>query len=206
MKTRSDMHYLRKIWHMGAVFLLFILYRLIPETMTPYFFGVLAFIAVAIDALRLRSPLMNDLVMAIFKPLMRASEVKGYAGTTFLLTGVFIIVLAFPKVVVSLTLLFLAFGDPIASFIGIRYGKDKIFGHKSIQGFIAAFVVCLLITLSYFYVREIMSNRLFVVSLISGMIGALAELIPISKIDDNLSLPILSSLGLFIVFFFFGLL
>ncbi len=191
---------------MGAVFLLFILYRIIPEAMTLYFFGVLAFVAVAIDVLRLRSPLINDLVMAVFKPLMRTNEVKGYAGTTFLLTGVFFVVLIFPKVVVSLTLLFLAFGDPIASFIGIRYGKDKIFGHKSIQGFVAAFVVCLLITMSYFYFREIMSNRLFVVSLISGMIGALAELIPISKIDDNLSLPILSSMGLFIVFFFFGLL
>lgn len=206
MKTRSDMHYLRKLWHMGAVFLLFMFYRTLSEDLIVYFFGILALVGLSIDLLRLRSSFLNDLMMFFFKPLMRQSEVRGYAGTTFLLSGVFLIVLFFPKVIVSLVLLYLAFADPIASIVGIKYGKDKIFKHKSIQGFVAAFVVCTLITISYFYVRGILSNRMMLVSLLSGMIGALAELIPISKIDDNLTLPLLSSLGLTILFYFFGLL
>ncbi len=206
MKTRSDMHYLRKIWHMGGVFLLFALYRFAPESLTVSIFGVLAFVALTIDFLRLKNPFINELVLFFFKPLMLTNEVKSYAGTTFLLTGVFITVLFIPKVIVSITLLFLAFGDPIASFVGIKYGKDKIFGHKSIQGFMAAFLVCTLITMSYLYIRNIVTNRAFVVSLVSGMVGALAELVPVSKTDDNLTLPILSSIGLLIVFFFFGLL
>lgn len=200
------MHYLRKIWHMGGVFLLFLVYRFLSEELAIYVFGALFVFALSVDVIRLRSTFVNDLIMMFFKPLMRSNEVHSYAGTTFLMAGVLVSALVFPKVIVSLTLLFLAFADPLASFVGIKYGKDKIFGHKSIQGFVTAFLVCTLIAMTYFYIRGVFGIRTFAVSLLSGLVGAVAELLPIGKIDDNLTLPLLSSLGLFILFYFFGLL
>lgn len=134
---------------------------------------------------------------------MRSTEISKLAGTTYLLTGVLLIVVLFTHGVVSLSLLFLAFADPIASFIGIKYGKDKIFGHKSVQGFIAAFIVCAILTALFLSYNSI-PQHILVVSLLSGLVGALAELIPIAKLDDNFSMPVLSSIGLTILFYFFG--
>jgi dolichol kinase len=50
-----------------------------------------------------------------------------------------------------------------------------------------------------------MLDRVIVVSLLAGLIGALAELVPIAKLDDNFTLPVMSSLGLYILFYLFGL-
>ncbi len=159
---------------------------------------------VPFDFLRQRYPALNDWALHAFKPIMRQSEAKNLAGTTYLLTGVLLVDVIFPRPVVALTLLFLAFADPIASYFGILYGKDKIFGHKSIQGFMAAFFVCTALTLFYLLVHNYLTDRLIVVSLLAGLVGAFAELIPIGKLDDNLTLPLMSAIGLSILFYFFG--
>jgi len=135
---------------------------------------------------------------------MRQSELHTLAGTTFLLTGLLFVTLVFPPPIVLLTMFFLAFADPIASYFGIRYGKDKILGEKSLQGFLAAFVVCALLTFTFLNSYELVSGRIVLVSLIGGLIGALAELIPIGKLDDNLTLPVLSAVSLWGLFSIFG--
>jgi diacylglycerol kinase (CTP) len=205
LKKRSDIHWERKIWHMTSVFGMFLAYVFLPPMVSSLIlvFAIATFLPV--DFLRLRYPAFNDWVVHALKPIMRTNEIHKIAGTTYLLTGVGIIVAVFPRPIVALTLLFLAFADPMASFIGIKYGKDKIFGHKSIQGFIAAFVVCTFCTMMFLSFYNVMLDRVIVVSLLAGLIGGLAELVPIGKLDDNFTLPLISSLGLYILFSLFGL-
>ena len=204
LKRRSDIHYARKIWHMSGVFAMFLAYSYMPEVVSMTILAVAWFLFIPFDIARQKYPSLNDWAVHAFKPIMRQNEVKRFAGTTYLLTGVALIVLLFPRPIVALTLLFLAFADPIASYFGIKYGRDKIFGHKSIQGFAAAFVVCALLTFVYLGVNNFLMDRLIVVSLLAGLIGAFAELVPIAKLDDNLTLPVLSATGLSILFYFFG--
>ncbi|WP_413289951.1 diacylglycerol/polyprenol kinase family protein [Bdellovibrio sp. HCB337] len=205
LKKRSDIHWARKIWHMSGVFGMFLAYVLLPETASSIVLALAVLLFLPVDFLRHRYPALNDWLVHAFKPIMRTHEIHKIAGTTYLLAGVCLVVAFFPRPVVALTLLFLAFADPIASFIGIKYGKDKIFGHKSIQGFMAAFVVCAVATAIYLTYYNIMLDRVIVVSLLAGLIGALAELVPIGKIDDNFTLPVLSSIGLYALFYVFGL-
>jgi len=205
LKKRSDIHWARKIWHMVGVFAIFCIYVLAPEMVSYTILAVSVALFLPIDFLRHKYPALNDWIVHAFKPIMRTQEIHKIAGTTYLLAGVCVIVAFFPRPVVALTLLFLAFADPIASFVGIKYGKDKVFGHKSIQGFMAAFVVCALLTAIYLSYFGIMFDRVIVVSLLAGLIGALAELIPIGKMDDNFTLPVLSGFGLYILFYLFGL-
>ena len=202
-KNRSDLHVARKIWHMSAVFLIFSLWTVLPFwlSLTLLILSWLMFIPV--DLLRHKNPALNRQLLKTLRPIMRGSEVHKLAGTSYLLTGVLVITLFFNSAVVSLSLLFLAFADPIASFVGIKYGKDKIFGHKSVQGFMAAFLVCAGLTFLFLTYNRI-SEHLLIVSLLSGLVGALSELIPIAKLDDNFSMPVLSSVGLTILFYFFG--
>lgn len=204
LKKRSDIHYARKTWHIVSVFLMFLAYVYLPNSVSLAILIISWLLFVPFDFLRHRYPALNDWALHAFKPIMRQNEVKKLAGTTYLLTGVLIVDLLFPRPIVSLTLLFLAFADPLASYVGILYGKDKIFGHKSIQGFIAAFFVCTIATYLFLYLNNHLMDRLIIVSLFSGLVGAFAELIPIAKLDDNLTLPLMSASGLTILFYFFG--
>ena len=203
-KKRSDIHYARKIWHVLSVLLMFLAYLYLPPAVSMAMLIVGWFLFVGVDVMRQSRPALNDWALHAFKYILRESEVNKLAGTTYLVTGVLVVDVFFPRPIVALTLLFLAFADPIASLIGIKYGKDKIFGHKSIQGFMAAFVVCLIACFLFLHFNNYLLDRIVVVSLFAGLIGAFAELIPIGKLDDNLTLPILSAIGLYILFYFFG--
>lgn len=206
LKRRSDIHLARKVWHMGGVFFIFLLWTLLPLNLAYTLLAVGLLLFIPLDFFRQRSPAFNDFVCHAFKPIMRAGEESRLAGTTFLISGVAFVALVFPRDVVSLTLLFLAFADPIASFIGIKFGKDKIFGHKSLQGFMAAYFACFLCSLAFLLSRGFSPDRTLVFCILAGLVGALAELVPIFKLDDNLTLPVLSGTGLLGLFYFFGFL
>lgn len=205
LKNRSDIHWARKIWHMVTVFAMFVTYQMVTPTTALVLLTIAYFIFIPFDILRLRYPQLNQLALVVMGPLMRTHEIKSTAGTTYLLTGVSIVVLIFPKPIVALSILFLAFADPLASYVGIRYGKDKILGNKTIQGFLGGFAVCTILTFLYLWSYEMNPGRRLVVSLLAGFIGALAELVPVGKLDDNLTMPVVSAIGLWLVFHLFGL-
>ncbi len=204
-KNRSDVHWARKIWHIVTVFGMFLVYQLAPYTVAMTILIVAAAILIPFDYFRLKYKKLNDIALIFMGPLMRRTEIQGVAGTSYLLAGVTFIAILFPKPIVGLSLLFLAFADPLASYVGIRYGRDKILGNKSIQGFLMAFVVCFLLTFIFLGSYDLMTSRRLVVSVLCGVVGALAELIPIAKLDDNLTMPIMSALGTWAVFQLFGL-
>ena len=203
-KNRSDLHIARKVWHMSGVFIMFTAWIFLPYwvSMTLLITGWLLFVPA--DFMRQKNSEINQKVSNIFRPIMRSSELNRLAGTTYLISGTLLITLLFNKGVVALALLFLAFADPIASYVGIKWGKDKIFGHKSVQGFIAAFVVCSVLCFLFLFYNQV-QEHIIVVSLLAGLIGALSELIPLAKLDDNFTMPVLSSLGLTLLFYFFNL-
>jgi diacylglycerol kinase (CTP) len=205
LKNRSDIHLARKIWHISTVFMMFSIHYYAPSTISAAIL-ILAFVVfISVDFFRLRFEKLNQFALALMGPLMRQQELKGIAGTTYLLSGVLVIFLLFSKPIVSLSILFLAFADPIASYVGIRYGKDKILGGKTIQGFLAAYVVCALITFVFLNAFDMQMSRQLVVALLAGFVGALAELVPVAKLDDNFTMPILSAIGLSFLFYFFDI-
>lgn len=203
-KRRSDMHLARKTWHMlGVLTMLAIHQRVSRETAILLLLATMLVFVVP-DVIRQYSSKLNEIFVGMFQSLIRESEVHKLSGNSYLISGVLFIVLFFPVKIVSLTLLFLAFADPIASCVGILYGKDKIWGHKSLQGFLAAMGVCTVCTFGFLYAHNMLMERIVVVSLLAGLIGAFSELIPIGKIDDNFTLPVMSATGLFLLFSLFG--
>lgn len=204
LKKRSEIHWARKIWHILGVCTVLLIYAYTPLWLAKILIaaGWLAFVPV--DFLRQRRPRLNEFLLHLFKPFMRESEAHGLAGTTFLLTGAAVVIFVCPREVTTLALLFLAFADPFASYFGIRYGKDKIFGHKSVQGSMAAFMICALLTVLFLYTHGLLMDRVIIVGLLGGLIGALGELIPVGRMDDNLTLPVFSATFLWILFSVFG--
>lgn len=201
---RSDVHLARRLWHVGGVLLVTALYLNFSRNDSIKIAAVMTFLFVSLDLLRQSLPGLNKALTAIFGPFMRQHERDSIAGTTYLMLGVFIVIYFFPREVVTLSLLFLAFADPLASYVGIRHGRDKIIGSKSFQGSLAAFVICTILAASYFFLNGLMIERLLIVSLLAGLIGALSELIPIGRLDDNFTFPVLSASLLWALISLFG--
>ncbi len=203
LRQKSDIHLSRKLFHAIGVTTMCVIY--LETSKTACWFIVTGILAVILpfDLMRLRRPHWNNMAIRVLRPLMRKHESSTLSGTTYLFMGAFVLLFLDHRVV-TLTLLFLAFGDPIASFFGIRYGKDKILGNKTLQGTAAGFVVCTLIAGVYYYFNNIMAERLLIVAPLSGLIGALAELIPIGKLDDNFTFPVIGGAMLWLLFQLFG--
>jgi len=199
------MHLARKTWHMLGVLLMVVIHERVTKDTALILLLLTMIVFVVPDVLRQYSTKLNDIFIGIFQSVIRENEVHKLSGNSYLISGVLLLVLFFPAKIVTLTLFFLAFADPIASCIGIRYGKDKILGQKSLQGFLAAFVVCMVATYIFIKTNGLLSEKIFLVSTVAGLIGALSELLPIGKLDDNLTLPILSATGLYFLFTFFGI-
>lgn len=204
LKVRSDVHLARKIWHAAGVSLMAVIFAWLGPVWSWLPLGVVAVIIVPLDILRQRRPNLNAATLRVFGPLMRRHEEKHVSGLTYILIGTALLIALFDPYIVTLTLLFLAFGDPIASYCGIRYGKDRIIGNKTLQGTAGAFAACTVVAAIYYYAQNLMLDRIWIVAPLSGLIGAFAEAAPVGRLDDNFTFPLISGALLWVLFAIFA--
>jgi diacylglycerol kinase (CTP) len=200
LRMRSDLHITRKVWHISTGLIGLVAYKkfgVTPE-FTATILLVFAIAAFSFEFVRLRNEQINKLAMVIMKPVMRESERNSVSGLPFYALGVSLALFFFPERIAVLAVLFLIFADPIASFFGILYGRDKILPNKSLQGTIAAFSVCYIVTIAYGLIYKGPSMNLLVFAIAAGVIGAVSEMCS-QFIDDNLCIPVVSGLGLYLV-------
>lgn len=200
LASRKDLHIARKVWHILGVAFIIWLYTILPYKVALGVSSLAAGFVVTCDYLRLQFKFFQKFVLFFMKPFMREEEKKSFTGLTYMLVGFWILILFFPRDVATMSMLFVMLGDPLASWFGSQYGKDKI-GDKSLQGFIACFAVCTLISFGFLYYSDFLSERLLYAALLAGLIGGIAELIQIPKLDDNLSMPVISALLLSLLFY-----
>lgn len=196
-RPRSDLHLTRKLWHIltGSFGLVFYKKSGIHIERMATILLIFAMAAFLFDFFRLRRPALNRVVLKFLRPIMRESEKNSVTGLPFYALGVSLSLFFFSPKIAILSVFFLVFADPIASFFGVLYGKDKLLPNKSLQGTIAAFTVCYVATLAYGLVHVGSSMNVLVFSIFAGLIGALSELCS-QFVDDNLCIPVLSGLGL----------
>ncbi len=204
LKARSDLHFSRKLLHAGGIAFILGIYLSIPRQVSLVLLAIACTSLIPLDYLRRYSKSWNRFVIKVMGKFMRKGEVHQLTGTSYLLVGLTLIISLFPVEIVTLSMIMIALGDPAASITGVLYGKDKIFKNKSLQGSIGAFLTCTIIAGIYYYVNEMMLERWILASILSGFIGAISELIPIGKMDDNFSFPVIASSLLWILFHLFG--
>ncbi len=204
LKERDDIHMARRIWHALGVLFIFGLYFYLPLPQATALAIAVGSSMIVTDLIRLRWPPLNNLFVKLFSRVLRESEKNKVSGSAAMMAGVIVIIMTFSRPVVLLTLLFLAFGDPIASYFGIRFGKDKLIGSKSLQGTLAAFAVCFVLAVLFFHFYGIATDRLFVVGLLAGLVGAVSELVPVGRLDDNFVFPVVSAALLTGLLWIFG--
>jgi len=147
----------------------------------------------------------------------REEDVKsGYLhGPLLYILMVLISVVFLDLRVAAVVFCIMAFGDGFANVIGTRLGKHKFeqFNNKSLEGFLAfIFFAFLSSTLAFLLVssnseidpwisflsiknpQDIIIGYMVLVNLIVSVIAALIELTTSEKINDNISVPIISGI------------
>lgn len=204
LPAAHDIHLARRLWHFFGVMTMAGLEWILPYRQAVMVAVGAAIFMIAFDLARLKSRRLNRFFTWIFNAFLREKERERLAGSTFMMAGVAFIVCLYPRPVVILTLMLFAVADPLASYFGIRFGKDKLIGNKSLQGSLAAFAACFAMSLLFYSTWHLMSERLFIVCLLSGLIGSFSELIPVGKLDDNLVFPVVCCTLLTGLFYVFG--
>ncbi len=204
LPTHLDLHLPRKIFHflsVLAIFFCILFFDPITNWIIYFIFGIPS---ILFDLIRQNSGPLNEFTLKLLKPILRKSEFSKLSGATFAIMGVGLVYYIFSPMVAQLAVLFLAVGDPVASFFGLLFGKHKILGSKSFEGSLGAWIFCSIAAAIYLSSLELFPDQVFIMALVCGLIGALAELIPLGRLDDNLSQPLISALLLSTLFSFVG--
>lgn len=208
--SRTELHLARKLYHSLFGSALVLLYSF--SNFSQYSWGVglvfLGVLALAFDLIRLQNPKINDFVLRRMKSVIRTQEVHRVSGNSYFLIGCGISIFLFPFHISVLSMLFLVFGDPLISTIGVKWGKTKILPTKSLEGTLAGALICFMLCLFYcltFGVQDVSFFSILVFSVVSGIVGSFSELCSVI-IDDNFTIPVISGLWLSVLNIFFGVL
>src|SRR3989338_6105407 len=210
LSSKKLLHWSRKITHavLGVGFLYLVVYSGLPKTLVWGITGGFMLWSVSLETARHMSPRVNRWVMRSFGPIMREREKTKINSAIFYMFSIGVVYFTTPVEVAVLTLLFLAIGDPFAGIIGVVYGRSKISLHATLEGSLACFGACFglaLLGAGLLFDHNLTGFSLLAFSLISGLIGALAE-ISFKKLDDNLIMPLLSAPSLWILMKLFSVL
>jgi len=196
LTPKASIHLVRKLWHSGTGALgIVILHTGSWEaTYLGRFLILLALFAFFFEWLRLKFHIINQLFCRIAGPLMRENEVNAPTGFAFYALGVGLTLLFFDYHVALLACSYLIFADPLASLIGVKYGKTKIWNGRSLEGTFAFFTVALMINL-YFYHQGIFVDvkNFALFSIITAIAAAVSEVVCHGKyLDDNMVIPLVA--------------
>lgn len=186
------------------------------STALHYVFLFLLF-SCAVEFARLKcSKRFNSFVNVALKPFMRVKEQNGISGNTWFLLGASLVLYSFPLDVASISIVFLAYCDPLASLVGVTLGKRypiyRFSNNKTVCGMlggVVAGIVTAFIFFSYFApirwhdvsLKSPLENTLILpvslLSIISGSAAGIIEtVVHIPNVDDNFVLPVFSALFL----------
>ncbi len=123
-------------------------------------------------------------ISAVLVSLERRDAAPG-RGTLFFALGALFCLVFFPKEVAFIGLVVLSLLDSVTTLVGVRFGRTRIYNHKSLEGTLAGVAVtaaalCLLVPPA--------------IAFVTAAVTALAELV--SPVDDNLVVPVVACLVL----------
>ena len=104
-------------------------------------------------------------------------EMPGKGALVFFLSAILLMFIITRQEIVLGALIVGVYGDAASTIFGIKFGKHKIIGEKTIEGTISGIVISAILLSLIFPLH---------VAIIAATIGMLAELIPV---DDNFTIP-----------------
>ena len=156
--------------------------------------GIVTFIWLAFDLLRLRYAGVNNRFSSWFRPLLREEEATRLTGASYMLIGCLVTFLVFQRDIAVLAICFLAVGDATATIVGTYLGRRGILG-KTVEGNSACFVSCVGTGFTLYYA----GLDIHPLAILLGAAGAtIVDAVPL-LIDDNITMPLFAGLVIWAV-------
>lgn len=185
----------RTLFHVGSGVLALTLLRLLPSRGW-LIAAAAAFAAFAwsCEALRRRSPAVNDRLMRFFGPVAHPHEWHSVNSATWYATALVVMSLVVPREAAEIGVVVLAVADPMAGIVGRRLGRWRLASGRSLEGALAFATSGALASFAWMSVAGSFEASRLGVAAVAGLVGAVVELL-VSRVDDNLAVPLAASLG-----------
>jgi dolichol kinase len=206
LPTRHNMQIMRRLFHMGNGFFIATLYLVsFDHSQMVHFLGTIACLLYVVEQVRINYPETAAKLVPFTRFIIRAEEQLKESAMVPFAMAVLLTIITFPKHIALVGIYTLAFADPLSAIIGIRFGKHKISPTRSVEGsgafFVATFLSCLVILTAY---SGGFTFTAFIVSFLLGIICSVFDMIPLN-IDDNLTIPLFTSVTLWTICTIFGI-
>jgi dolichol kinase len=183
MRKKLRKEILRKLFHLYqiAIILAYVILRYyFSERIATFVIAMVLIVILEYEFLRL------EFKVKIPDPfgIMRSHEKKNVTGMLYMVLATIVVFAAFDFKIALIALLLTVFGDLVSAIIGIRFGRHRIKNGKSVEGFVAGFVVNLLVAGIFLWEYPL-------IVLAMAFVASFVELITY-KLDDNLTVPIFS--------------
>jgi dolichol kinase len=151
---------------------------------------------------RRRSDAMNAALLKFFRHVVHSHEAKRVNSSTWYATALVLLTLTRSPVLCLVGVGVLGVGDPLAAFIGRRFGRVRLIHGRSLEGSLAFFASGALVALALLraFQPELGFGPALAIAAAGAFCGALAELFSL-RIDDNLSVPVAAAAGAALVMF-----
>ncbi|MCD6098121.1 hypothetical protein J7K18_04425 [bacterium] len=181
---------LRKLVHLGAL-VIPTLYWFLPWKFSITVLSLVTFGVVLADVSRLIHTPLTRFIYRKVGHMLRRHEYKKFTGASYILTASLLVILVFPKPIAVTVLVYIIVGDTAASIFGKLFGRTKLTRGKSLEGSLAFLTFAFLASVPVPYVPT-------TTKFLGAMFATFIEFLPL-KLDDNLTVPVLTGLFLKII-------
>mmetsp|Transcript_64690 Transcript_64690/g.135731 ORF Transcript_64690/g.135731 Transcript_64690/m.135731 type:complete len:293 (-) Transcript_64690:106-984(-) len=197
-KTAKEIE--RKVFHLAGLLVPLIYQVLLREGYSKQFCAgicwTITILGVTSDLARVHIPFVQR--NWPLKSILREKEKNQLCGGSYFSLGCTLAIQLFDPVIAMTSIIFLVLGDMSAALIGRSFGQSvcniKVGpgGKKSVEGSLGMFFCCFAFGCTIFHQVHLREYAVFVASLVATLV----ELYEPLGVNDNVSIPVLSSLAL----------
>lgn len=182
----------RSAFHVGSALLAVACIELLPAWHQVQAVAVAFFVfSWTMEIGRRYSPAMRRLSMQLFGKFIHPHEHVRVNSATWYASALLPIALFFGPVPCVLGVLALGFGDPLAAWVGRRWGRVRLRAARSLEGTLTFAAVTFVASLALLVAAhpELSTGLRVGLAALAAVAGALTELFS-GRVDDNLSIPV----------------
>lgn len=205
--TRHDLQLGRRFFHcLNGVIVATAYALLFTHRQVVYVFGTVACVVYVLDRVRIAYPeLVERHAPWVNRVLVRAEERVRESAMIPYAIAVLLTILTVPKPAALVAIYTLAFADPLAAIVGIRFGRRPLVGDYSLEGTLAFFAASLAVAATVLaYTTAAGGLAIAGAATTIALVAAGFALLRL-RIDDNLTIPLLVGFVTWIVTALYGI-
>jgi dolichol kinase len=190
-------NYQRSIFHVFSASMVVVLIQFVLPLKGLIVVAGLGFLSAwTMEISRRYSDTVNRILMRFFARVAHPHERYRINSSTWYTTALLILALMQSKMTSAVAVAVLGIADPVAAFVGRRWGKVALVNGRSLEGTLAFIFSGFLIAFGVLrlWYQHVPVGQAALIAFSAAALGGLAELFS-KRIDDNMSIPVSAAVG-----------